>query len=348
MMQPGRSYSAGSAYRYGFNGHEKADEIAGQGNHTTAEFGEYDTRLGKRWNLDPKPNPSISNYTVFVLNPIFFNDAKLDSPIIPTNTSKIDKDYKPWTSLLQRNAPGNLLKQANKRFYIQEFKDQRLSQATGVDLNLDFYKLNITKLPSGFATIGEVFSYIRIHFSEFVNGPVSRMEAYDEGERKLWESSNPSSAIIRFRGYKNGRNLDDADVLTTNYTYSNDYASWTFRPISNLNLVNPLFGGDKGHPLGGNREFGVLKSGNNYIFYIQAVDRLWSVLDEVAVGKLNDGDFFKLADKLWRQVMNNVANKINSMGGQASFDSDGVISKRISYTSDVKQSDKEQIKKAGN
>jgi hypothetical protein len=40
----------GRVYRYGFNGQEKSDEIAGEGNHNTAEFWEYDTRTGRRWN----------------------------------------------------------------------------------------------------------------------------------------------------------------------------------------------------------------------------------------------------------------------------------------------------------
>jgi hypothetical protein len=41
---------AGAAYRYGFNGQEKDDEVCGSGNLNTAEFWEYDTRLGRRWN----------------------------------------------------------------------------------------------------------------------------------------------------------------------------------------------------------------------------------------------------------------------------------------------------------
>jgi hypothetical protein len=96
MMMPGRKFSAnivyGGAnapqrYRYGFNSHEKSDEIAGEGNHTTAFFGEYDTRLGRRWNQDPKPNPSISNYAVFANNPIWYNDIKLDSPGVQPKTA---------------------------------------------------------------------------------------------------------------------------------------------------------------------------------------------------------------------------------------------------------------------
>jgi hypothetical protein len=69
MLLPGRTYQAGSAsYRFGFNSHEKSDEISGVGNHTTALFGEYDTRLVRRWNPDPKPITGISIYSVFCNN----------------------------------------------------------------------------------------------------------------------------------------------------------------------------------------------------------------------------------------------------------------------------------------
>lgn len=73
MLQPGRSYTeAGTGgYRYGFNGQEKTDEIAGVGNHTTAEFWEYDPRIGRRWNVDPKLKDNESPYAVLGNNPIW-------------------------------------------------------------------------------------------------------------------------------------------------------------------------------------------------------------------------------------------------------------------------------------
>src|SRR5690606_26059713 len=40
-----------------------------------ALFWEYDTRLGRRWNLDPKPQISISDYAAFGNNPIWYNDV---------------------------------------------------------------------------------------------------------------------------------------------------------------------------------------------------------------------------------------------------------------------------------
>jgi hypothetical protein len=48
---PGRNYQSSTAYRYGFNGQEKDDEVF-QGA-MTAQFWEYDSRLGRRWNVDP-------------------------------------------------------------------------------------------------------------------------------------------------------------------------------------------------------------------------------------------------------------------------------------------------------
>ena len=76
----GRMYS-GAGYRFGLNGIEKLNEVAGVGNHYTALFGEYDPRLGRRWNQDPKPNPSISNYAIFNNNPNWFKDPLLDSSV---------------------------------------------------------------------------------------------------------------------------------------------------------------------------------------------------------------------------------------------------------------------------
>ena len=57
-------------YRFGFNTQEKVNEIAGIGNHYTALYWEYDTRLGRRWNLDPKPVPEESGYATNRNNPI--------------------------------------------------------------------------------------------------------------------------------------------------------------------------------------------------------------------------------------------------------------------------------------
>jgi hypothetical protein len=67
------------SYRFGFNTQERDTDIDASGNHYTAEFWEYDSRTGRRWNIDPKPNLEISGYVCFSNSPILFNDIKGDS-----------------------------------------------------------------------------------------------------------------------------------------------------------------------------------------------------------------------------------------------------------------------------
>jgi YD repeat-containing protein len=83
MLMPGRGYAGSGGYRYGFNGQEKTDEIAGTGNHTTAEFWEYDPRIGRRWNLDPKPATGKSEYSAFNNNPVLLGDPLGDTLTYP-------------------------------------------------------------------------------------------------------------------------------------------------------------------------------------------------------------------------------------------------------------------------
>ncbi len=73
MTMPGRNFSSNN-YRYGFNGQEKSDEL--DGDSYTAEFWEYDSRIGRRWNVDPEPRIWESPYLTFGGNPIQNSDVK--------------------------------------------------------------------------------------------------------------------------------------------------------------------------------------------------------------------------------------------------------------------------------
>jgi RHS repeat-associated protein len=74
-IMPGRSFSSGS-YRYGYQGSEKDDEIAGAGNNFNTFFRQGDTRLLRWWSVDPKGSamPGQSPYNYMDGNPIWFND----------------------------------------------------------------------------------------------------------------------------------------------------------------------------------------------------------------------------------------------------------------------------------
>jgi len=86
----GRSFSS-TEYRFGFNTQEKTDEIAGPGNHNTATFWEYDTRLGRRWNVDPVTKPWESLYACLSDNPILLNDPNGDDGVPYWDNSGITK-----------------------------------------------------------------------------------------------------------------------------------------------------------------------------------------------------------------------------------------------------------------
>jgi len=94
MMMPDRQWYAGSDsgnYRFGFNGQEKDNEVSGLGNSNTAEYWQYDSRLGRRWNVDPVVKEWESPYLTYSGNPIFFIDPSgaSASPIIDVGTGEL-------------------------------------------------------------------------------------------------------------------------------------------------------------------------------------------------------------------------------------------------------------------
>lgn len=88
MPMPNRKFSSsGSKYRFGFNTQEKDDEVYGEGNLNTAEFWEYDTRIARRWNLDPVPKGYISGYAVLSNSPIWRIDPDGDDDFFNSDGS---------------------------------------------------------------------------------------------------------------------------------------------------------------------------------------------------------------------------------------------------------------------
>lgn len=80
---PGRVYTSTDAYRYGFNGKEKDDDVKGIGNSYNFEARIYDPRLGRWLSLDPsaKNYPNWSPYNYSFNNPIVYNDPDGKDPI---------------------------------------------------------------------------------------------------------------------------------------------------------------------------------------------------------------------------------------------------------------------------
>ena len=106
----------GVGYRFAFNGQVKDNEVAGIGNIMTAEFWEYDSRLGRRWNLDPIVKDWESGYATFSNNPVYFMDplglqSEVDKPlkeivITPTKPKKYSDEKHGLLDILGRATIG--------------------------------------------------------------------------------------------------------------------------------------------------------------------------------------------------------------------------------------------------
>jgi len=106
MPQSGRTFNLGS-YRFGMNQQESDPEITERwGSHYTAEFWMYDSRVLRRWNIDPIDKPWESSYLTFSGNPIWFIDPNGDNATIdPTGLKRDDPEtYEATKSSLESEA----------------------------------------------------------------------------------------------------------------------------------------------------------------------------------------------------------------------------------------------------
>ena len=115
MQMPGRTYQATppSKYRFSINGQEKESEL--NENITTAEFWEYDSRIVRRWNIDPLIKIDESPYLCFSGNPIFFSDpsgAESEDPknakVLPTVVLRSTIPKKRYAAIRGRMKSDNL------------------------------------------------------------------------------------------------------------------------------------------------------------------------------------------------------------------------------------------------
>lgn len=156
-----------------------------------------------------------------------------------------------------------------------------------------------------------------------------RFDAYNEKEQKLWLSEKPYTALMYFvvnSGMKipviNKEIKEGMAVMTTDYYVSSNAMTWTFTPVGISDFIIA------GHPLAGNRQFGLVKNADGSItFYTRGVDRPYTFIDSTV-----EKDIFEGADELWKNVMKNVKKYVESIGGEAVINPH--ISKRISWKND--------------
>jgi RHS repeat-associated protein len=116
MLMPGRTYSAQTGYRYGFNGKENDNEIKGEGNQQDYGFRIYDPRIGKFLSVDPLLNsyPWYSPYHFAGNNPI--HNIDLDGLEDCGYGQNLDR----WTTQL-----------SNKQITIEQYEKRKMAASIG-------------------------------------------------------------------------------------------------------------------------------------------------------------------------------------------------------------------------
>jgi len=191
MTQITNQLNAFSGYRFHFNGQEADNEVAGSGNSYTAEFWQYDSRLGRRWNVDPVVKVWEAPYAAFANNPILYVDYNGDDNIIylvvlPTrrNIFTLLKAYK-------------IAREANKNFEALGLKtrvvvvDKKLTKGQLFDPN----KIDKTDRVAVFGEHKDVIEYVKKYNKTFGK---DLEDNWKGGSNHPERSENPNHAGGKF------------------------------------------------------------------------------------------------------------------------------------------------------
>jgi hypothetical protein len=235
-------------YRFGFNGQEKVNEIAGVGNHNTAEFWEYDTRTARRWNLDPVVKPWESSYAAFNNSPITVIDPDGRDGVITSGSGNSKEDP--------------LVIKAN---YYYSSDDLNSDEIKGLSSAIEQFN---NKDKKGENRVWEIKTpdgkkYVKFDLSlfdekgdleELANKDVIMFSA-DNNDRQSYKFGNvvkignitqPDNGIIRFAaGGKDGIDFDRSN--TNAFLRNYDIAEGSL-----IKLYSSIFSHELGHNLGGN------------------------------------------------------------------------------------------------
>jgi hypothetical protein len=245
--------------------------------------------------------------------------------------------FAPWSRLLNFRAPTAVATKAlaaeeNDEARYTHFIERAFSGNFLVNespLNLDYYPVLINKMPTlpgtaAPATSAELLEYIRLHINDFLdtsNTEFSPLEHVKGGgvttQGALWTSAAPLGAVLHLDIHAGGQIIGvGSSVLPDDNAcvYVGEAAAdhWIFCTMYRSVELGDVSGGEFGHPVSGNRMFGVMQANNQVVFFTRGADRPTSYLDAAKWETVFAG-----ADALWKSLQQLTVNKIASMGGAA-------------------------------
>ena len=186
-----------ASYRFGFNGQMKDNEIAGTGNHNTAEFWEYDTRLGRRWNLDPVTKEWESSYITFYDNTIFSSDEKGNDAI---NINRKNTSYSNSDGSLGGSSSlnVNIIKCAGKDTYTYTCTNEKIGADGTATVTVTKEQLHPEKGSND--------------QSNFGTGKSIYLDGLITSDRKMYDYEVIGSLMNRDKGFENYMNGRDPEA----------------------------------------------------------------------------------------------------------------------------------------
>ncbi len=134
---PGRKYSAGSKYRYGFNGKENDNEVKGEGNSYDYGARIYDPRIGRFLSTDPEEEkfPHMTPYQISSNSPIWRIDPDGEWDI-EVHAHKTRAKYG-YATMIVKNRSGDIIFQT----VVKVVGSHRLRNGTNGDTPEGTYKI---------------------------------------------------------------------------------------------------------------------------------------------------------------------------------------------------------------
>jgi subtilisin family serine protease len=215
--------------------------------------------------------------------------------------------WRPWMDLILHQVPRSIVADLAKRHIsIPPLKD-----AYG-DISLDYYAVKISRMPflhGSQLTPEALLSHIRRNFNSFVDTNNSSFPPLNNSlDKPRWESDHPLGAVINIQIHALPFIIDQGLVVCS-------------RAEPRLWVFTTAYGGPGsspkpawGHPVTGNRMFGISADGNEWILFTRGADRATQPFDWT-VNILNL--IWRGADALWHSFQARVKDFICANQGSA-------------------------------
>jgi hypothetical protein len=228
--------------------------------------------------------------------------SNIDGPSAQLASAPMSDIYD-WEDLLRFRPPQQIVSALSAR----NMRVQVFEEATGPDVNLDYYPILVTKLPSvnGQQLTGEqLMRTIRMGIAGqnpiFLDGSLSTFEPYDADDNTKWTSANPLGSVL----FIDVAGPDNAAVVMTAFQDE----SWRFSTAT-----TPRTGQ---HPVTGNREFAFVETTpGSYKYYTRGADRSSGYLESQAA--VDESLTYAKGDQLWRSFQQRVAAWVAAHDGVA-------------------------------